>query len=116
MSDPDRTSAPLLLTGAVERPLELIQRRGPLASLLSLAVPLPGADHATVESRDGQFRASIPLEWLRRGRLVAGRLDIPGTPTRCWLVKDVVSIEVTVGARADSVPAGQLPGPAGSGS
>jgi hypothetical protein len=114
VSDPDRTHAPLLLTGAVERPLELIQRRGPLASLLSLAVPLDGADHATVESRDGQFRASIPLEWLRRGRLVEGRLDIPGVPTRCWLVKDVVTIRVTVGSRPDSVPTARCPGAADS--
>jgi hypothetical protein len=114
VSDPDRTHAPLLLTGAVERPLELIQRRGPLASLLSLVVPLAEADHATVESRDGQFRASIPLEWLRRGRLVEGRLDIPGAPTRCWLVKDVVAIRVTVGSRPDSVPPAQRPGAAGS--
>jgi hypothetical protein len=90
--------------------MELIQRRGPLASLLSLACPLPGADHATVSSRDGQFRASVPLEWLLRGRLVEGRLVIPGAPTRCWLVRDVVSIELTVGPRPDSVPSTDCPG------
>lgn len=96
--------------------MELVQRRGPLASLLVLAGPLPGADHATVSSRDGQFRASVPLDWLRRGRLVAGRLEIPGAPTPCWSVKDVVSIEVTVGPRADSVPVPRPSGTAGTGS
>ena len=109
MSDPDRTHALLLIDGAVERPIELIQRSGPLEPLVRLVEPLPGADHATVMSRDGQFRASIPLEWLRRGRLDDGRLEIPSVPTRCWLVKDVVAIRVTVGPRSDSVPVAKRP-------
>ena len=94
----------LILCGRVHHPLELQQRQGPLESLLSLAGPEAGADHATVSSVDGQFRASIPLEWLRRGSLEDGRLSIPGAPTRCWLVKDVVRIELTVGHQPDSVP------------
>ncbi len=97
----------LMIAGAVERPIELQQRQGPLAALLSLAVPVPGADHATVHSRDGQFRASIPLEMLRSGRLVDGRLRLVDAPTRCWEVKDVARIEVTIGARPDSVPGRQ---------
>jgi hypothetical protein len=99
----------VMIAGAVEHPLELVQRDGPLGPLLRLATPLATADHATVCSRDGQFRASIPLDVLRAGRLEAGRLRLPGTPTRCWEVKDVVRIEVTVGARPDSVPPGSRP-------
>jgi len=94
---------PLLISGAVHTSLELVQRSGPMAPLLDRAAPRVGADHATVSSRDGQYRASIPLEWLRNGALVGGRLRIPGAPTKCWSVKDVVGIEVTVGARPDSV-------------
>jgi len=105
---PDDTDVPLLISGAVEHPLELVQRSGPLSSLLSLVQPTAGADHATVSARDGQYRASIPLEWLGRGRLDRGRLRIPSAPTRCWSVKDVVSIQVTVGARPDSVRPGSF--------
>jgi len=98
-----------MIAGAVEHPLELVQRDGPLGPLLRLATPLAGADHATVCSRDGQFRASVPLEVLVEGSLRAGRLRLPDPPTRCWEVKDVVRIEVTVGPRPDSVPPGSRP-------
>ncbi len=99
------SDATLLITGAVEHPIEVVQRAGPMAQLMSLATPDPAADHATVRSRDGQYRASIPLEWLLRGHLDRGRLMIPDAPTRCWTVKDVVSIQLTVGSRPDSVRA-----------
>jgi len=99
----ETTGPTLLINGAVEHPLELVQRSGPLAQLLGLCGPSTGADHATVSSRDGQYRASIPLEWLLRGRLEDGRLRIPAAPTKCWSVKDVVSIELTAGPRPDSV-------------
>lgn len=94
---------PLLITGAVEHSLEMIQRNGPLQPLLEYVQPEEGADHATVRSRDGQFHASIPLDWLIKGRLENGRLRIPSAPTKCWHVKDVVAIELTEGARPDSV-------------
>jgi hypothetical protein len=93
----------LLINGAVAHPIELMQREGPLSSLLNLAQPDGSADHATVSSADGQYRASIPLEWLLKGRMEAGRLRIPSAPTKCWSVKDVVSIELTDGPRPDSV-------------
>lgn len=93
----------LLINGAVAHPIEMMQREGPISSLLNLAQPDGGADHATVSSADGQYRASIPLEWLVRGRMEAGRLRIPAAPTKCWSVKDVVSIELTEGTRPDSV-------------
>ena len=93
----------LLINGAVAHPIEMMQREGPLSSLLNLVQPDEGADHATVSSADGQYRASIPLEWLLKGRIEAGRLRIPAAPTKCWSVKDVVSIELTAGSRPDSV-------------
>ena len=93
----------LMIAGAVERPLEIVQRSGPLEALLTLAGPTAGADHATVSSSDRLFRASIPLDAVRRGHLDHGRLRIPDAPTKCWSVKDVVRIEVTVGPRPDSV-------------
>jgi hypothetical protein len=92
----------LMIAGAVERPLEVHQRDGPMLPLVDLAGPAAGADHATVSSRDGQFRASVPLDRLRAARLESGRLRVPDAPTRCWDVKDVVRIEVTVGPRPDS--------------
>lgn len=95
----------LMIAGAVANPLELVQRDGPLLPLLRLAQPTEGADHATVFARDGQFRVSMPLEALERAALVHGRLRVPDAPTRCWDVKDVVRIELTVGHRPDSVPA-----------
>ena len=95
----------LMIAGAVARPLELVQRAGPLEPLLSLAEPTEGADHATIWSSDRLFRASIPLDAVRRGHLDHGRLRIPDAPTKCWSVKDVVRIEVTVGPRPDSVRA-----------
>lgn len=98
-----------MIAGAVERPLELVQRDGPLEPLVSLAGPVAGADHATVHSRDGQYRASMPLDRLRAARLEHGTLRVPDDPGG-WDVEDVVRIEVTVGARPDSLPAGSAAG------
>lgn len=98
-----------MIAGAVRRPLELVQRSGPLGPLLRLADPEPGADHATVHARDGLFRASVPLAALAAASLEDGRLRVPGAPTRCWEVKDVVRIELTHGPRPDSVEARRPP-------
>ena len=100
MSD-DQSS--LLIAGAVIHPIELVGRQGPLEPLIELAQPVEAADHATVWARDGLFRASIPLEFVRRGRLDGGRLRVPDAPTKCWSVKDVSRIELTVGPVRDSV-------------
>lgn len=94
-----------MIAGAVERPLELVQRDGPLEPLIALAGPTAGADHATVHSRDGQYRASVPLDRLRAGRLEHGRLHVPDAPGDRWDVEDVVRIELTAGARPDSLAA-----------
>lgn len=93
----------LTIEGAITQAVECAERDGPLAPLLDAAAPIPEADHATVCSSDGRFTASIPLTVLRRGEIVDGRLLVPDPPTRCWLVKDVVRLEVTVGRRPDSV-------------
>ncbi|MFV0316489.1 MAG: hypothetical protein ACK5O2_05940 [Microthrixaceae bacterium] len=93
----------LLITGAVRRPLEVLQRSGPMSAYVTLVEPEDRADHATVRSRDGLFSASVPLDWLNRGHLESGRLVIPDAPTRCWSVKDVVSIHFTEGSVEDSV-------------
>jgi hypothetical protein len=93
----------LVVDGEVAAPLEVEARDGPLADLLDRAQPLGPADHATVHSGDGLFRASIPLADLRRGAVVDGRVQIPDAPTNCWNVKDVVRLEVTSGARPDSI-------------
>lgn len=70
----------------------------------------PEATHATFESADGDYRASIPLEMARRqGRLSVEadgsvRLRVEDGDTLCWNVKDVGTIRLTVGPESDSVP------------
>ena len=76
---------------------------GPIGHLLDAAAPAPSADHGTVWSGDGLFRASIPLENLRHARLEQGRLQVPDAPNNCWNVKDVVRIELTDGKRPYSI-------------
>ncbi len=83
-----------------------------MASVLAAASPDPRARFATVSSRDGQFRASVPLEALATGHLRDGRLVVPDAPTRCWNVKDVNSIVVTMDKASDSVEARRRRAPA----
>jgi hypothetical protein len=94
----------LVVDGEVAAPLRTRRRTGAVADLLDAARPRPTADHATVHSADGAYRASIPLADLRRGSLAEGRLTVPDGRTLCWNVKDVGRIEVTRGHRPDSVP------------
>ena len=94
----------MVVDGEVAEPRRTPERTGPVTELLRAARPLPGADHATFHSGDGLYRASIPLAELERAELADGRLTVPGGRTQCWNVKDVVRIEVTTGARPDSVP------------
>jgi hypothetical protein len=105
VSEIRKATAPrtLVVDGEVGAPLEIESRDGPLADLLDRAQPLGSADHATVHSGDGLFRASIPLADLRRGAVVDGRVQIPDAPTNCWNVKDVARLEVTRGPRPDSI-------------
>jgi hypothetical protein len=93
----------LTIDGEVTTCVECADRDGPVAPLLDAAGPRGDADHATAHSGDGAFTASIPLTELRRATIVDGRLEVPDAPTRCWLVKDVVRLEVTVGKQRDSV-------------
>jgi heme-degrading monooxygenase HmoA len=91
----------------------------PVASLLHGLAIDDSISHATVVSRDGAYRASIPLQELRAsGRLAfarggrplpadAGgplRLTVTEGSTLCWNVKDVSRIELTAGKQPDSVP------------
>ena len=95
--------AELTIDGVVAAPLTVRRTDTDVAHLLVQAEVGPDADHGTVHSAGEAFTASIPLEWLRRASLVDGRLRIPTTPNRCWDVKDVVRIELTVGKQPDSV-------------
>ncbi|MGI9602505.1 MAG: hypothetical protein ACR2QE_11510 [Acidimicrobiales bacterium] len=94
----------LAVTGAVDRSVEIERTDGPLIDAIDRAGPQPSADHATVFSGDGLFQASIPLARLRAASLHDGRIDMTDPPTRCWLVKDVVRIELTEGRQPDSLP------------
>lgn len=94
----------LVVDGLVAEPLETPERDGTVEDLLERARPGAGADHATVHSGDGHYRASIPLAFLRLASIDGGRLHVPDAPTRCWNVKDVVRIELTAGKQPDTVP------------
>lgn len=93
----------LTIDGEVAQVLESAERDGPVGPLLDSAAPTDGADHGTVHSGDGMFTASIPLTTLRQGEIVDGRMQLTDPPTRCWLVKDVVRIQLTTGKQPDSV-------------
>lgn len=92
----------IIIDGLVTAALVAPRVDGPIGHLLDAAVPAPPADHGTVWSGDGLFRASIPLDALRDARLELGRLQVPESPTNCWSVKDVVRIELTAGKQPDS--------------
>lgn len=79
--------------------------RVPVAAL----VPDRGsATHASFESVDGDYRASIPLDEVHAGGWVCLedtlRLLIPEGRTLCWNVKDLGRIRLTEGPEEDSVP------------
>ena len=91
----------------------------PLAPVLDASMPTAAATHATIESDDGHYRASIPLSdlmqsgWLAYGldgRPLPGdrggplRVVVPQGRTLCWNVKSVAVVRVTAGPEPDSVP------------
>lgn len=90
-----------------------------VADILRRSRPLPAADHCTVESDDGLYRASVPLgDVMARGWLIYGlggrplarerggplRLVVDDGRTLCWNVKGVAELRVTQGPEPDSVP------------
>ena len=92
----------------------------PLTPILDASGPTAAATHATVESDDGHYRASIPLgDLMQRGWLMFAldgaplprerggplRVVVPEGRTLCWNVKGAATIRVTAGAEPDSVPA-----------
>ena len=123
------------ITGLVERPGEWamedlaglsgqvteggIQGRGVSAGAL-LEASGPRGGYVSVESEDGRYRASIPLEELAaKGVVVYGlgadslpeerggpfRILVPDGRTLCWNVKGVGEMRVTACPEPDSVPA-----------
>ncbi|MGA7271278.1 MAG: hypothetical protein WB239_09425 [Acidimicrobiia bacterium] len=70
-----------------------------------------GATHASFDSVAQDYRASIPLDLVRRQGVILIdeddrlRLRVRQGRTLCWNVKDVGSIRLTVGPEEDSVPA-----------
>jgi DMSO/TMAO reductase YedYZ molybdopterin-dependent catalytic subunit len=93
-------------------------RAAPLEALLAAADPDRGADHGTVESDDGLYRASIPLRDLRESGWVIFETDGAALPrdsggpfrvviragrTLCWNVKSAMLIRLTEGSEPDSV-------------
>ena len=128
----DRRPA-LRVTGLVDQPGEwrmedLAGRSGQVTevggsgvsagSLLEASGPRGG--FVSVESEDGAYRASIPIEELAtKGVVVYGleggelpgerggpfRMLVPGGHTLCWNVKGVGEMRVTARPEPDSVPA-----------
>ena len=96
-----------------------------LEAVLDAVEPVAAATHVTAISRDGSYRASIPLaDAMASGWLAFGSAD-PDAPaatplpaaqggpfrltvaegrTLCWNVKDVGELKVTVGSEPDDVP------------
>jgi DMSO/TMAO reductase YedYZ molybdopterin-dependent catalytic subunit len=93
--------------------------------LLDAVEPLAAATHLTAISRDGSYRASIPLSdaaasgWVAfatAGATAPGNTPLPteqGGPFRltvaegrtlCWNVKDVAELQLTIGPEPDDVP------------
>lgn len=96
-----------------------------VGDLLDTVEPDPAATHLTAISRDGSYRASIPLSdaaasgWLAFAAagsteptnepfpLEQGgpfRLTVAEGRTLCWNVKNVGELKVTVGPEPDDVP------------
>ncbi len=88
--------------------------------LLDRVSPTAAATHCSVESDDGHYRASIPIDDLRSKGWLIFRLDgealprerggplrlvVPEGRTLCWNVKGVVEMRFTEGPEPDSVPA-----------
>jgi len=91
----------------------------PLSEIFDMLEPHEGATFCTVISRDGSYRASIPLPILREGGWLAFALDggplpdaaggplrltvVEGT-TMCWNVKDVGELRFTSEQEPDDIP------------
>lgn len=79
----------------------------PVGALLSRE---SGVTHASFESRDGEYRASIPLGLVVERGVVelqgegGLRLRVIDGDTLCWNVKDLGRIRLTDGPEPDSVP------------
>lgn len=80
-----------------------------VSEVVAMAEPRDAASHGTVISRDGSYRASIPLaDLMESGWLALGqdglRLTVTQGSTLCWNVKDVAEIHLAAEKEPDSVP------------
>lgn len=104
---------------ALEGQIQEASGRGVSAGVLLEASGARGG-FVSVESEDGAYRASIPIDELAaKGVVVYGleegglprdrggpfRMLVPGGRTLCWNVKGVGEMRVTAEQEADSVPA-----------
>lgn len=86
------------------------QAEGGLVPVRALLSREPGVTHASFESRDGGYRASIPIDVALDGGVVEVqdegglRLRVIDGDTLCWNVKDLGRIRLTDGPEPDSVP------------
>lgn len=91
----------------------------PLSEIFDMLEPHESAAFCTVISRDGTYRASIPLPILREGGWLAFALDggpLPDTAggplrltvvdgtTMCWNVKDVGELRFSSEQEPDDIP------------
>lgn len=92
----------------------------PVAEVVAAAGGSPAATHCTAISRDGSYRASVPMHaMLAGGRIVLRRdgralgpaeggplrlIVVDGT-TLCWNVKELEELRLSIGPLPDDVPA-----------
>lgn len=83
---------------------------GGLVPVRVLLTPDSGVTYASFESRDGDYRASIPIDVAVDGGVVeiqdegGLRLRVIDGDTLCWNVKNLGRIRLTDGPEPDSVP------------
>ena len=80
-----------------------------VSDVLDVASIDAAATRVHVESRDGTYSASIPLDEIRRGGVLTVedggyRLRVMDGTTLCWNVKDVATLRLTATKEPDSVP------------
>lgn len=85
---------------------------GQAVAVARLLDDLGRSTHATFETADAGYRASIPIDVVVEKAVIdpgdddgSFRLLVPQGRTLCWNVKGVTRIRLTIGPEPDSVPA-----------